>query len=450
MEYGTGAIFGCPAHDQRDLDFARKYGLPVIPVVLPPGEDPAIFAGRRHRLCRGRHRVQFRFPERAVGRRGEARGRRAAGAARARRAHDRLPAARLGRVAAALLGLPDPGHPLPGLRHRAGAGGRSAGRTAAGCQLRPAGQPARPSPDLEARRLPVLQQPGDARDRHVRHVLRIVVVFPALLLGARAGRVRPRRGRILDAGRPVYRRRRARRAAPAVFAVFHAGAEAAAAISISTSRSPACSRRAWYCTRPIRTATANGCSRRRSTTTDDGRLTDAAGRPVTVGRLEKMSKSKKNVVDLDDIVDTYGADTARLYLLSDSPPERDLEWTEAGIDGAWRYVNRLWRLVSEPRCRIAAGGDARCPADLSPGARRAAPHDPQDDRSGHRRSRKIPLQPRRRAHPRADQCAGGHPGRRAGRRRGAARGARSRDAADRSDDAASRRGDVADAGPRRS
>ena len=62
MEYGTGAIFGCPAHDQRDLDFARKYGLPVIPVVLPPGADPATFADRRHRLCRGRGRVQFRFP----------------------------------------------------------------------------------------------------------------------------------------------------------------------------------------------------------------------------------------------------------------------------------------------------------------------------------------------------------------------------------------------------
>ena len=52
MEYGTGAIFGCPAHDQRDLDFARKYRLPVIPVVLPPGEDPATFSDRRHRLCR--------------------------------------------------------------------------------------------------------------------------------------------------------------------------------------------------------------------------------------------------------------------------------------------------------------------------------------------------------------------------------------------------------------
>jgi len=61
-----------------------------------------------------------------------------------------------------------------------------------------------------------------------------------------------------------------------------------------------------------------------------------------------MSKSKKNVIGLDAIVETYGADTARLYVLSDSPPERDLEWTETGVEGTWRYVNRLWRMVSEP------------------------------------------------------------------------------------------------------
>ena len=107
----------------------------------------------------------------------------------------------------------------------------------------------------------------------------------------------------------------------------------------------------------------------------DGGLSDAAGRPVTVGRLEKMSKSKKNVVDLDDIVDSYGADTARLYLLSDSPPERDLEWTEAGIDGAWRYVSRLWRMVSEPAALVAAGRK-RDAAGLVAGSDRAPPHDP--------------------------------------------------------------------------
>src|SRR5207302_1437261 len=95
-----------------------------------------------------------------------------------------------------------------------------------------------------------------------------------------------------------------------------------------------------------------------------GRLVDAAGAPVAVGRLEKMSKSKKNVVDLDDIVDTYGADTARLYLMSDSPPERDLEWTAAGIDGIWRYVNRLWRMVSAPDAALPPAGSA-VPGDLS-------------------------------------------------------------------------------------
>ena len=71
----------------------------------------------------------------------------------------------------------------------------------------------------------------------------------------------------------------------------------------------------------------------------------ATGLPVTVGRSEKMSKSKKNVVDPEGIIDAFGADTARLFMLSDSPPDRDLEWTEAGIEGAWRFVNRLWRMV---------------------------------------------------------------------------------------------------------
>jgi len=79
---------------------------------------------------------------------------------------------------------------------------------------------------------------------------------------------------------------------------------------------------------------------------DGGLIEAASGRPATLGRSEKMSKSKKNVVDPAGIIDSYGADTARLFMLSDSPPERDLDWTEAGVDGAFRYVNRLWRLVA--------------------------------------------------------------------------------------------------------
>jgi leucyl-tRNA synthetase len=67
---------------------------------------------------------------------------------------------------------------------------------------------------------------------------------------------------------------------------------------------------------------------------------------VIVGRSEKMSKSKKNVVDPAHILESYGADTARLFMLSDTPASRDLDWSESGIDGCWKYVNRLWKLVA--------------------------------------------------------------------------------------------------------
>ncbi len=66
-----------------------------------------------------------------------------------------------------------------------------------------------------------------------------------------------------------------------------------------------------------------------------------------IGPIEKMSKSKKNTVDPDDIVASYGADTARLFVLSDSPPDRDVIWSDEGAQGAWRFVQRLWRITGE-------------------------------------------------------------------------------------------------------
>jgi leucyl-tRNA synthetase len=71
----------------------------------------------------------------------------------------------------------------------------------------------------------------------------------------------------------------------------------------------------------------------------------ATGGPVQVGGVEKMSKSKKNTVAPEDIFDQYGVDAARLFVLSDSPPERDVQWTEGGVEGAWRFVNRVWNEV---------------------------------------------------------------------------------------------------------
>ncbi|MEH3122744.1 MAG: leucine--tRNA ligase [Sphingomonas phyllosphaerae] len=71
--------------------------------------------------------------------------------------------------------------------------------------------------------------------------------------------------------------------------------------------------------------------------------------PIIRGRVEKMSKSKKNTIDPEPIVDQYGADAVRWFMLSDSPPERDLEWSENGIEGAWRLVQRLWRLFESEK-----------------------------------------------------------------------------------------------------
>jgi leucyl-tRNA synthetase len=100
----------------------------------------------------------------------------------------------------------------------------------------------------------------------------------------------------------------------------------------------------------------------------------ADGHPVSIGRSEKMSKSKKNVVDPTHIIDAYGADTARWFMLSDSPPERDLEWTESGVQGAWRFAQRLWRMTGEALPQMAAVGPAPTDFDATAMALRRSTH----------------------------------------------------------------------------
>jgi leucyl-tRNA synthetase len=99
-----------------------------------------------------------------------------------------------------------------------------------------------------------------------------------------------------------------------------------------------------------------------------------SGEEVTIGPTEKMSKSKKNTVDPDEIIAAYGADTARWFMLSDSPPERDVIWTEEGVQGAAKFVQRLWRLAGE-LAQVAAPIGTPPPENPSPAAieiRRAA------------------------------------------------------------------------------
>jgi leucyl-tRNA synthetase len=83
----------------------------------------------------------------------------------------------------------------------------------------------------------------------------------------------------------------------------------------------------------------------------------SCGKPVVVGRVEKMSKSKRNVIDPDDLIQRYGADTVRLFCLFAAPPERDLEWSDRGVEGAHRFLNRLWRLVHGNLEVIRGGGE---------------------------------------------------------------------------------------------
>ena len=336
MDYGTGAIFGCPAHDQRDLDFARKYGLPVTRVVAPSPEEADEPIGEEAYSGPGRL-VNSRFLDgltaedaiREVIARAEAEGwgegttvwrLRDWGVSRQRYWGTPIPIVHCeacGPVAVPRDQLPvvlpedidfeTPGNPLD--RHPSwsridcpdcGAPARRETDTldtfvdSSWYFIRFASQPAdAPFDKAEAERwLPVDQYIGGV-EHAILHLLYARFWTRAL---QRIGR--------LDVEEPFK-------------GLFTQGMVTHVTFQDSEGR--------WLTPE------------------------EAEGHPgpVTRGRIEKMSKSKRNTVAPEPIVDQYGADSLRWFMLSDSPPERDLEWSEAGIQGSWRFVQRIWRLAAE-------------------------------------------------------------------------------------------------------
>ncbi|HJU16147.1 MAG TPA: leucine--tRNA ligase [Stellaceae bacterium] len=364
MEYGTGAIFGCPAHDQRDLEFARKYRLPVIPVVLPPGADPARFAIGETAYVEDGTLYHSDFL-------------------------DRLSVAEAKRAAAARIEALGRGERTVAYRLRDWGVSR---QRYWGCPIpvihcQECGIVPVPEADLPVR-LPEdvnFAEPGNPLDHHPtwKHVrcprcggaaLRETDTFDTFFESSwyflrfcspRATQAFTREA--VQYWMPVdqYIGGVEHAVLHLLYSRFFTRALKACGYLDFDEPFAGLFTQGMVCHQTYRSEDGDWLYPDEVAADLAGGLVDRTGRPVAVGRLEKMSKSKKNVVGLETIVDTYGADTARLYLLSDSPPERDLEWTAAGIEGIWRYVNRIWRMVDEPPLPLPPPG-APLPAALPP------------------------------------------------------------------------------------
>ncbi len=370
MDYGTGAIFGCPAHDQRDLDFANKYGLPVISVVMPEATDATTFrivaeayvddgVMVNSRFLDGmtpkaafesvallleqqtlgdrptaERKVQFRLRDWLISRQRcwgapipviycEA-----CGAVPA-------PAAELPVELPDDLSFDRPGNPLdhhPTWKHThcpqcGGAAQRDtdtmdtfvdsswyfARFTDPWNETAPTTLSAA---DGENGWLPVDQYIGGV-EHAILHLLYSRFFARAMKATGHLDEVAEPFAGLFTQGMVVHETYRTGGSGP------NGG---------------------WVLPVDVKIAVVDGV-RSASLVAD--------GAPVDIGPIEKMSKSKKNVVDPDDILASYGADTARFFVLSDSPPERDVVWTEAGVEGAHRFVQRIWRQVSEAAPELA-------------------------------------------------------------------------------------------------
>jgi leucyl-tRNA synthetase len=392
MEYGTGAIFGCPAHDQRDLDFVNKYALGNTPVVCPEGQDPSTFVITDTAYDGDGRMINSRFLDGMT-----------IAAAKEEVAK---------RLEQDIRGNAPVGERQVNFRLRDWGISR---QRYWGCPIPMIHCPTCdvvPVPDTD---LPVtlpedvtFDKPGNALDHHPtwKHV-----TCPQC--GGKAQRETdtmdtfvdsswyfarftdpwnekaPTTRAIVDRLMPVdqyiggvehailhllYARffTRAMKATGHIaFDEPFAGQYTQGMVVHETYRKAD----GTYAT-PAEVKIDSGANGRRASLID-------TGEEVTIGPIEKMSKSKRNTVDPDDIISTYGADVARWFMLSDSPPDRDVIWSDERVQGASRFVQRLWRLVNEAAA-VGKGAPAARPVtfgDDASGLRKAA-HGALDKVSG--------------------------------------------------------------------
>jgi leucyl-tRNA synthetase len=392
MEYGTGAIFGCPAHDQRDLDFVNKYALGNTPVVCPEGQDPKTFVITDTAYDGDGRMINSRFldgmtieqAKEEVAKRLEAelRGNKPVGERQvnfrlrdwgiSRQRYWGCPIPVIHCPTCDVVPVPDkdlpvvlpedvtfdkPGNALdhhPTWKHVAcpKCGGKAQRETDTMDTFvdsswyfarftDPWNEKAPTTPDVVNRMMPVDQYIGGV-EHAILHLLYSRFFIRAMKATGHIGMEEPFAG-MFTQGMVVHE----------TYQKADGGYVTPAEVRVE--------------------AGANG---RRATL-----LT--SGEDISIGAIEKMSKSKKNTVDPDDIIATYGADVARWFMLSDSPPDRDVIWSDERVQGASRFVQRLWRLVNES-AELAKAAPAARPASFGPEALalRKAAHGALDKVSG--------------------------------------------------------------------
>ena len=345
MDYGTGAIFGCAAHDQRDLDFARKYGLPA-PAVVAPSDAGDDFAVDTEAYVGPGRLINSRFLDGMT--------------------VEQAKAAVIARIEAA-------GQGAARVNFRLRDWGVSRQRYW-GCPIPIIHCPACGAVPVPKDQLPVtlpqdvtFDAPGNPLARHPTWA---DVACPAC--GAQAKRETDTMDTFVDSSWYFARFTAPDAATPTDAAEadywmnvdqYIGGVEHAilhllyarffARAMHKTGHLPAkyaepfdaLFTQGMVCHETYRSADGRWLAPEEVEVGPAGMIERATGAPVAVGPSVKMSKSRKNVVDPERIIADYGADVARWFMLSDSPPERDVEWTAAGVEGASRHVQRVWRLL---------------------------------------------------------------------------------------------------------